>query len=30
MDLIYLAGMLLFFAVMAAMAIGCAKLGGAK
>jgi len=30
MDLIYLAGILLFFALMAAMAIGCAKLGGAK
>jgi len=30
MDLIYLAGILAFFALMAAMAVGCAKLGGAK
>jgi len=30
MDLIYLAGILLFFALMAGMAVGCAKLGGAK
>jgi hypothetical protein len=30
MDLIYLAGILLFFALMAAMAVGCSKLGGAK
>jgi hypothetical protein len=30
MDLIYLAGIVLFFSLMAAMAIGCAKLGGAK
>jgi len=30
MDLIYLAGILLFFALMAGVAVGCAKLGGAK
>jgi hypothetical protein len=30
MDLIYLAGILLFFALVAGMAAGCAKLGGAK
>ena len=30
MDLVYLAGIVLFFSLMAAMAIGCAKLGGAK
>ena len=30
MDLIYLAGILLFFALVAGMAVGCAKLGGAK
>jgi len=30
MDLIYLAGILLFFALMAGMAVGCAKLGGVK
>ena len=30
MDLIYLAGILLFFALTAALAVGCAKLGGAK
>jgi hypothetical protein len=30
MDLIYLAGIVLLFALMAAMAVGCAKLGGAK
>ena len=30
MDIVYLAGMLLFFGLMAAMAIGCARLGGAK
>jgi len=30
MDIIYLAGILLFFTLMAAMAVGCAKLGGAK
>lgn len=30
MDFIYLAGIVLFFALVAAMAAGCAKLGGAK
>jgi hypothetical protein len=30
MDLIYLAGIALLFALMAAMAVGCARLGGAK
>jgi hypothetical protein len=30
MDLIYLAGIALFFALMAAMAVGCARLGGSK
>jgi hypothetical protein len=30
MDLYFLAGIILFFALMAAMAVGCAKLGGAK
>ena len=30
MDLIYLAVVFLFFGLMAAMAIGCSKLGGAK
>ena len=30
MDLIYLAAIVLFFSLMAAMAVGCAKLGGAK
>ena len=30
MDLFYLAGIVLFFALMAALAVGCAKLGGAK
>jgi hypothetical protein len=30
MDLIYLAGICLFFALMASLAIGCARLGGAK
>lgn len=28
MDLIYLAGIVLFFGLLAAMAYGCAKLGG--
>jgi hypothetical protein len=28
MDLVYLASIVLFFALMAAMAVGCAKLGG--
>jgi hypothetical protein len=27
MDLVYLAGIIVFFALLAAMAIGCAKLG---
>jgi hypothetical protein len=30
MDLIYLAGSGLFFALMLALAAGCARLGGAK
>jgi hypothetical protein len=30
MDLIYLAGILLLGGLMAAMAVGCARLGGAK
>jgi len=30
MDLFYLAGIVLFFAMMAGLAVGCAKLGGAK
>jgi hypothetical protein len=30
MDLIYLAGIGLFFALLAGLAVGCAKLGGAK
>jgi len=30
MDLFYLAGIALFFALMAALAAGCAKLGSAK
>lgn len=30
MDLFYLAGIALFFALMAALAVGCAKLGGTK
>jgi hypothetical protein len=30
MDQFYLAGIALFFALMAALAVGCAKLGGAK
>ncbi len=30
MDLIYLAGIGLFFALMATMAVGCSRLGGAK
>jgi hypothetical protein len=28
MDLVYLAGIALLFALMAAMAVGCARLGG--
>jgi hypothetical protein len=30
MDIVYLAGIVLFFALMAGLAIGCAKLGGAQ
>ncbi len=30
MDLIYLAGIVLFFGLIAAMAAGCARLGGSK
>ena len=30
MDLIYLAGIALFFGLMIAMAVGCDKLGGGK
>ena len=30
MDLIYLAEILLFFGLLVAMAVGCARLGGAK
>lgn len=30
MDLFYLAGIVLFFILMAGLAVGCAKLGGAK
>lgn len=30
MDLIYLAGIVLFFGLIAAMAIGCERLGGGK
>lgn len=30
MDLVYLAGIVLFFALMAGLAVGCGKLGGAK
>jgi len=30
MDLIYLAGIGLFFVLMAGLAVGCAKLSGAK
>lgn len=30
MDLVYLTGFVLFFGLVAFMAIGCAKLGGAK
>lgn len=28
MDLVYLVGIVLFFALLAAMAVGCNKLGG--
>jgi hypothetical protein len=30
MDVIYLAAIVLFFGLMAAMAVGCARLGGDK
>lgn len=30
MDFVFLAGIALFFGLMAAMAIGCAKLGGVE
>lgn len=30
MDLFYLAGIVLFFALMVGLAVGCAKLGGAQ
>lgn len=30
MDLIYLAGLVLFFGLMAGMALGCDRLGGKK
>jgi hypothetical protein len=30
MDFIYLAGIALFFALMAGLAVGCAKLGGTQ
>ena len=30
MDLVYIAGIVLFFGLMVAMAVGCAKLGGDK
>ena len=30
MDLFYLAGIVLFFALVAGLAVGCAKLGGTK
>lgn len=30
MDLIYLAGIALFFILMVGLAVGCAKLGGTK
>ncbi len=30
MDLVYLAGIVLSFGLMVAMAVGCAKLGGGK
>ena len=29
MDIFYIAGIVLFFALMAGVAVGCAKLGGA-
>ena len=30
MDLVYLAGIILFFGLTAALAVGCARLGGGK
>lgn len=30
MDLFYLAGIVLFFALVVGLAVGCAKLGGAQ
>ena len=30
MDLFYLTGIVLFFALVAGLAVGCAKLGGAQ
>lgn len=30
MDLFYLAGIVLFFALVTGLAVGCAKLGGTK
>jgi hypothetical protein len=30
MDIFYVAGVVLFFVLMAGLAIGCAKLGGAQ
>lgn len=30
MDLLYLVGITLFFALVTGLAVGCAKLGGAK
>ena len=30
MDLVYLAGIALFFGLMAGLAFGCAKLGGSR
>lgn len=30
MDLFYLAGIVLFFILMAGLAVGCARLGGAE
>lgn len=30
MDIFYVAGIVLFFVLMAGLAIGCAKLGGAQ
>ncbi len=30
MDILFIAGILLFFSLMVLLAVGCAKLGGAK